>query len=187
MSADRKPLSKRVRFEVFKRDRFICQYCGGHPPMVVLHCDHIVPVSEGGQNRLENLVTACSDCNLGKSNVLLTHVSPSLADKAARVTEVEAQIAGYEAVMREKRQRVEDDGQEVLDLFCDLYERDGIPRRDFITIKKFVEMIGLDATLEAVSIAFRKFRRSYASGFRYFCGVCWNRSRSPDGARYGSH
>ena len=46
---DQKPvrvaISKRLRFEVFKRDRFECQYCGQTPPAVILHCDHIIPVS----------------------------------------------------------------------------------------------------------------------------------------------
>jgi len=62
----REPLSKRIRFEVFKRDGFTCQYCGKKAPEVVLHVDHITPVSKGGKNDLLNLVTSCSDCNLGK-------------------------------------------------------------------------------------------------------------------------
>lgn len=62
----RTPVSKSIRFEVFKRDRFTCQYCGATAPEAVLHCDHIHPVAEGGDNDLLNLVTACSSCNLGK-------------------------------------------------------------------------------------------------------------------------
>lgn len=71
MENERKPVSKRTRFEVFKRDKFSCQYCGKSSPDVVLHIDHIKPVSLGGKNTITNLVTACQDCNLGKSNVLL--------------------------------------------------------------------------------------------------------------------
>lgn len=67
----RKAISKRVRFEVFKRDSFKCQYCGKSSPEVILHVDHIKPVSKGGDNSLINLVTACDACNLGKSNVEL--------------------------------------------------------------------------------------------------------------------
>ena len=67
MSAEpRKPISKRTRFEVFKRDMFSCQYCGKKSPDVVLHVDHIKPVSKGGKNTITNLITACRDCNLGK-------------------------------------------------------------------------------------------------------------------------
>lgn len=63
---ERKPLPKKVRFEVLKRDRFTCQYCGRKAPDVVLHVDHIHPVADGGTDDMTNLVTACSECNLGK-------------------------------------------------------------------------------------------------------------------------
>lgn len=67
----RKPLSKRTRFEVFKRDSFTCQYCGRKAPDVILECDHINPVAAGGANDLLNLVTSCRECNSGKSDKLL--------------------------------------------------------------------------------------------------------------------
>lgn len=47
-STQRKPLSKKTRFDVFKRDQFRCQYCGRTPPTVVLEVDHVVPVAENG-------------------------------------------------------------------------------------------------------------------------------------------
>jgi hypothetical protein len=65
--ADRKSMSKKTRFEVFKRDKFACQYCGAKAPDVLLHVDHINPVSKGGKDALLNLVTACVGCNGGKS------------------------------------------------------------------------------------------------------------------------
>lgn len=61
-------ISKKIRFEVFKRDKFTCQYCGKKSPDVILHIDHIVPVSKKGTNDLLNLATSCVDCNLGKSD-----------------------------------------------------------------------------------------------------------------------
>ncbi len=62
----RKAVSKKLRFEVFKRDSFTCQYCGRKAPDIVLHIEHITPVSKGGKNTLMNLVTSCVECNLGK-------------------------------------------------------------------------------------------------------------------------
>jgi hypothetical protein len=67
----RQAIGKKLRFEVFKRDGFKCQYCGKSAPDVVLHVDHINPVSHGGQNGILNLITSCLDCNLGKSDRLL--------------------------------------------------------------------------------------------------------------------
>ena len=67
--AKRKKLGKKIRFEVFKRDSFTCQYCGQSAPQVILEVDHIVPVSKGGDDELTNLITSCRDCNRGKSNI----------------------------------------------------------------------------------------------------------------------
>lgn len=64
----RKNISKKIRFEVLKRDCFKCQYCGVLAADKQLHVDHIIPVSKGGSNELLNLVTACVDCNLGKND-----------------------------------------------------------------------------------------------------------------------
>lgn len=67
----RAPLPPRLRFEVLRRDSFTCRYCGRKAPFVELHVDHVVPYRELREHRLENLVTACVDCNLGKGARLL--------------------------------------------------------------------------------------------------------------------
>src|SRR5690606_41021168 len=59
-------IGKRLRFEVFKRDAFTCQYCGRKAPDVILHLDHVMPRVDGGADDLLNLITSCIDCNLGK-------------------------------------------------------------------------------------------------------------------------
>ena len=64
----RKSMSKTLRFEVFKRDSFSCQYCGATPSKkTMLEVDHIKPVAKGGDNDILNLITSCFDCNRGKS------------------------------------------------------------------------------------------------------------------------
>jgi hypothetical protein len=60
-------ISKRVRFSIFQRDDFTCQYCGQRSPDVVLEVDHRHPRASGGTDDPSNLVTACCDCNRGKS------------------------------------------------------------------------------------------------------------------------
>jgi hypothetical protein len=62
----RPAIPPKMRFEVFKRDSFTCQYCGQSAPDVVLEADHIQPVSKGGSTDLMNLVTSCFECNRGK-------------------------------------------------------------------------------------------------------------------------
>ena len=72
MASKRKSIAKSIRFEVFKRDGFRCQYCGSSAPEVVLQIDHIIPVAEGGTNEIINLITSCVDCNSGKSSKMLS-------------------------------------------------------------------------------------------------------------------
>ena len=55
-----------TRFNVFLRDRFVCQYCSADDDLTF---DHIVPRSRGGQTTWENVVAACSPCNLRKGNL----------------------------------------------------------------------------------------------------------------------
>lgn len=71
----RKNLTKSLRFEVFKRDSFTCQYCGQKSPDVLLEIDHIEPVSQGGTNDILNLLTSCRACNSGKSDRRLSDTS----------------------------------------------------------------------------------------------------------------
>jgi hypothetical protein len=61
-------ISPKERWEIFARDNFTCRYCGRKPPEVALTVDHVRPVDADGTKEPENLVTACEDCNSGKSN-----------------------------------------------------------------------------------------------------------------------
>lgn len=91
----RKQITPKNRFEIFKRDKFQCQYCGQRAPDVVLHVDHIISVAEGGDNDPLNLRTACAKCNQGKGARLLT-------DEAT----VEAQSKEL-AELEERRQQID--------------------------------------------------------------------------------
>ena len=66
-SLNRKKIPPRVRFEVLRRNKFCCSYCGkaavdGYRLVI----DHIKPVSKGGTNDIDNLTASCDDCNNGK-------------------------------------------------------------------------------------------------------------------------
>ena len=56
-----------TRFNVFLRDRFTCQYCGEREDLTF---DHVIPRSKGGVTSWENVVAACSACNLRKADML---------------------------------------------------------------------------------------------------------------------
>jgi len=52
-----------IREQVFDRDGRACLNCGSP---VDLECDHIIPISRGGTNFFDNLMTLCRDCNRSK-------------------------------------------------------------------------------------------------------------------------
>lgn len=64
-------MKPKLRFSIFSRDQYTCQYCGRRPPEVKLHVDHVISRNDGGSDHPSNLVTACQDCNLGKSSTSL--------------------------------------------------------------------------------------------------------------------
>ena len=64
-------IPKRVRFEILRRDDFACFYCNASGS-IALHVDHVIPASLGGTDDQWNLVAACRDCNLGKTDGMPT-------------------------------------------------------------------------------------------------------------------
>jgi ribosomal protein S27AE len=79
----------KIRFEVFKRDNFTCQYCGRNviEDGIKLECDHIFPRGKGGKidPPMEELVTSCFECNQGKKDFLLSdRVASKLIDYNSR-------------------------------------------------------------------------------------------------------
>lgn len=173
----RQALSKKTRFEVFKRDGFSCQYCGATPPQVVLHVDHVHPVAEGGANDQDNLVTACEACNQGKAANLLSSVPISLKDKAALIAEKEAQLRGYHEVMEAKRARLEDESWRVADVFMKQFHRDWMSKSDLQSIRQFIEKIGVHEVLDAAELAVARKPYGGSACWKYFCGICWNKVR----------
>ena len=57
-----------TRFNVFLRDKFTCQYCDNKLPASDMTFDHVTQRSKGGRSRWDNVVAACSPCNLKKAN-----------------------------------------------------------------------------------------------------------------------
>lgn len=60
-------ISKRLRYEILRRDQYTCRFCGASAPHVQLEIDHVIPRSAGGADAAGNLQVLCEDCNAGKS------------------------------------------------------------------------------------------------------------------------
>lgn len=102
-------VSKKTRFEVFKRDGFRCAYCGKTPPEITLEIDHIEPRSRGGKDDVNNLLTACFSCNRGKTNIPLDKAPQTLSDNLEVLKERESQLKEYRKLVKKIDRRVQAD------------------------------------------------------------------------------
>lgn len=195
-------ISKRTRFEVFKRDGFECQYCGSNrdDDGVKLHVDHIIPRKEGGGDEIENLVTACQDCNLGKGAKLLDSRAPvpDVSERVAALQERRDQIAKYIAAKQEEeraeaetraleermQKRRDDEFSAVWNYWFEIWGEDELPRWYLpyrATLKRYIESIGASEVVDAMNITAGKFRGIKADAVRYFVGVCRHKEADSEG------
>lgn len=156
----RKHIPKSVRFEVFKRDSFACQYCGVKAPDAVLHVDHIHPVAEGGGNDILNLVTACADCNAGKGARLLSDDS-ALQKQRAQLDDLNERREQLE-MMVEWRKGLLDLKADEVEAVCDFIASTtmySVSDYGKSQIAKWVKKFSLEEIFDATETAFNQYCR----------------------------
>ena len=179
----RKNISTRTRFEVFKRDGFKCAYCGSSPPNVVLHVDHIVPVSKNGANEMHNYITACSQCNLGKSNIGLDKIPAKLFDNMKEIEEKEKQLSDYKIFLQEVNKRETKDIKKISSIFSNQFGNKRMSKSfEQTSIKKFLNKLTIDFVENAMHASIARFENNEDTALRYFCGICWNKIKKNDPA-----
>jgi hypothetical protein len=167
-------ISKKVRFEIFKRDLFTCAYCGSTPPAVVLQIDHIHPVSKGGGSEKDNLITACFDCNSGKSNRLLTAVPDSIEQRAQLLQEKEDQLKAYKTLQRSIKSRENIEITAIEDMFCESFEGYSLNASFKKSIRvNFLPRIDGETLVSNMEMACVKIRDNPERAIKYFCGINW--------------
>lgn len=180
-------ISKKLRFEVFKRDGFICQYCGKTPPDVTLEIDHINPKSKKGTNNINNLVTACFDCNRGKRNITLDKVPNTIKQNIETLKEKELQLKEYNKMVAKIERRIQKDIDEVEEAFKEFFPELSINEQfRNVSIKKFLKRLPKQQLKDIMGYACSKmiYKHSYRderdqaeNALSYFCGICWHRIR----------
>lgn len=168
----RKPISRRIRFEVFKRDGFTCQYCGSKPPSVVLELDHLHPVSKGGSNKRDNLITSCFDCNRGKSDGLLSEIPQSVSERGEALKEKRDQLRAYERLLASIRADEEARIDVIANAFALHFPGYTVSDRFRESVRGFLQKIPVDVVEGAMHKACIKVR-SRDDALRYFCGICY--------------
>jgi len=166
-------IGKKTRFEVFKRDSFTCCYCGAKTPNVVLEIDHIIPVSKGGSNSLDNLVTSCFDCNRGKSNNDLSSVPLTIIQKTEIAAEKEAQYLEFKKVQSKIEKRIDNEIQKLCEVYEDYFPDYYLTNNFKQSIRKFIEKLGYYFVLQALHKSCSRLNANQS--LKYFCGICWTK------------
>lgn len=154
----RRAISKTVRFEVFKRDAFTCQYCGAKAPDVILQLDHVRPVAEGGDDDPLNLVTACRDCNAGKGARTLDDKS-SLNAQRAQLDELQERREQLDMMVswRHGLSRLEADTVAQVEAFIGEKGGFGLSESGKSDVKKWLKKHKVSDVLAAVDEAFTAY------------------------------
>lgn len=178
-------LSRRLRFEAFKRDGFTCQYCGRKPPAVVLQADHVVPRAEGGTDEIENILTACFDCNNGKAAVSLDDITDvvDVEERTRLIREREAQVRAYNDAKKEARERRDEAFDEAWRYWFDLHNTDSlpgwvVPKESFL--RHYLNKLPLEDVKDAMEIAVGKHGHRAAAP-KYFGGICRRKIADSEG------
>ena len=177
-------MSKRLRFNVFKRDDFQCQYCGRRSPDVILEVDHIVPRKEGGGDDIENLVTSCFECNRGKGSDPLSKkkMHRDIRKDLKLQKEREEQLREY----YKHKKKIDSIKEKAIDrVEIVMFEHEG--KKEFTSkgrasIKQFLTNgFTAEDIISAWYISIDKLPyRSWDNQFRYMCGILHNWRRKKD-------
>lgn len=180
--AKRKSLPKSLRFEVFKRDSFKCQYCGRSAPDVILEVDHIVPVSAGGSNEPINLITSCRDCNRGKRDKLLSDTS--VIDRQKKQLEDLNAIREQTEMLVQWKQElltITETQIDAIECLIDQLTGYGLSDSGRKGIRKYIQRFGFQEVYDAAELAFVKYS-NFEDAFHKVGGICFNRAKAKAGA-----
>lgn len=182
----REPIGKKKRFEVFKRDKFTCQYCGRMAPDVVLEVDHIKPVAEGGKNDMLNLITSCRDCNRGKGKTRISD-GTEIKKQQKQLVELAERREQTEMLIQWKMELADIRAMQVDYISNYIASETRWRPSDYgkSTISKLISRFSFQEVIEATEISYAKYydgtEYSWEKALNKIGGVCYNRRMQKNG------
>jgi len=173
-------VSKRLRYEILRRDNRTCRMCGASAPDVRLTVDHVTPVALGGIDAPANLATLCEPCNNGKS---------STSPDAAVVADVSDDALRWSAAVKQAAENLRHQQrpkEEYRNTFLAEWNRWHIGNEDGKKVplpadwKQAIErfrVAGIPEWMWAdiVDVGMANQKVNPDNTFRYCCGVAWNK------------
>lgn len=174
-------VSKRLRYEVLRRDNHACRYCGAAAPDAKLTVDHVIPTALGGSDDPGNLVAACVDCNAGKSSS--NPDAPLVGDVSDAALRWGRAVAEAADTMATKLASERDIQAAFLDAWEDWKHGDPIKLWTVPLDKNWRESLSallrrglpLEVVIDCIGVAMRRDAVKLPDKFRYFCGVAWRK------------
>jgi hypothetical protein len=170
-------VSKRLRYEILRRDNHTCRYCGATAPDAKLTVDHVTPTALGGADTPDNLVTACEPCNSGKSSVPAdSALVADVAEDAARWATAWRQAAQQQA--HESKQKAKTAAKvkaRLTRVGKEIYGRPPtIPGDAAASIIRWLELgLPVERINELADYTISRRNITLDSKWRYFSGCCW--------------
>jgi hypothetical protein len=178
----RKSITKKTRFEIFKRDSFTCQYCGAKAPDAILEIDHLNPVKHGGENDLLNLITSCFVCNRGKSHRKLSDNSV-VEKQRVQIEELNIRRQQLEMIL-EWRDELQKDSNYQINQACSYWNKKFVDYEIIhpeVSFGKFLKSYGLIEVLDCIDISYRQYFKGNKDTAIYALemlgGILYNRSK----------
>lgn len=176
-------VSKRLRYEIFRRDNHTCRYCGASAPDVPLRVDHVTAVALGGTDNPDNLVTSCEPCNSGKSSMpadatLVAGVADSALHWAAAIKQAAEELR----TLSEPKRAYRDAFQQAWNEWT--WERSGKREPHELeagwksSIDNFREAgLPIEVWPDIIEKAMTNKTVKAENLFRYSCGIAWRMVR----------
>lgn len=163
---------KSVRFAVFDRDNYTCRYCGrSTDDGVILEVDHVIPRSKGGSDEIENLATACADCNRGKSAKEIGSTAPETErDRRRRLqelAEIKRSSEELAALASARRERV----QSWANIICEAMGSTEVDRKFCEQAERLAAEFGDAEVIEWIGRIASKFSRIDTNAAKYLNGI----------------
>lgn len=172
-------ISKKIRFEVFKRDLFTCQYCGGTAPKILLELDHISPKAKAGGDEIINLVTACTDCNRGKSDRVLSD-DTAITRKHKQLAELQKRKEQLDMMFEWQKSLDDLEGDavnKIADYWSELMPGNHLTEYGLRDVAKLIKQYGLSLVIESMRTATSGYEDPIIA-FKKIGGICRLRNAS---------
>ena len=174
---DAKTMENKLRFDIFERDNFTCQYCGRKPPEVILEVDHILPKSKGGGNEKINLITSCRKCNRSKHDKILKNIDRSeiIKNELDDLKEAEIQIKDYYKYLK-RISKLKKEKNPIVSLISKVWDEESggnssLTEQGKKNVSNLLKRFSGDEIIEAIIITWEKNYIEDERRFRYMCGI----------------